>query len=242
MKPFISDDPLAKLAAAVLPGETRFSRLVFGERYCSVMLSDGRSGVCATLGTPPPVVVPEKFVPDLATPAGRIITQAVVNAVLNGKEQTEADAGVKEAILASGFSSMVMIGYFMPLVKPLIEAGIDLKIFDRNVSDSLVMPPEALPEALQHCPLMVLTSTTLSNGSFAKMLEHVSPGTEVWMLGPSTPLTSLMAGYPSVTRLFGTLFPADCHQLHDLVAHGAGTREFNHLGNKVCLSVNPAVR
>lgn len=222
------------LVSVAHPDEKRYQRIEFGAKYCSVMLAGGQSGVCATLGVPPPPVIPERFNSDFSTPQGRIIALATANALLNGLVPlTRGD--IVGDIVTGNWKRVTMIGLFRPLVDPVLQAGLELTIFDLDESHPNVRPAADMPRVLANTPLLVLTATSLGNGTFGELMNLVAPDTAVWMLGPSAPLSPwLMKKYP-VERIYGTLFPKGCGELHDLIGAGAGTRQFNHLGEKVSL-------
>ncbi|MDD2965684.1 MAG: DUF364 domain-containing protein [Bacteroidales bacterium] len=228
-------DPLTRLYEMAGMSGLPFQRLEFGTKYCSVMLADGQSGVCATLGVAAPAPLPRSFVADFKSPSGRVIAMAALNAALPTPVVNSDQADVVEAAVASGFSHVVMIGLFRPLIEPLRAAGIRLSIFDLDESTPLVRPAGELGEAIKEASLVVVTATSIANNTFAGIMNGIPAGLEVWMLGPSTPLSEVLLREWPLTRLFGTRFPVDCHSLHDLVAAGKGTRSFIHLGQKVSL-------
>ncbi len=235
MKTNVYSDPLMLLAEEAAVNGMVFNRIVFGERYCAVMLPDGRCGVCATLGVAPPAKLPHVFTTDYRTPAGRVIMQATLNAALNLYDFEYDQVDVGSAIVASGYRTMVMIGCFYPLVKPIRDAGIELKIFDPAADQTLVRPPEELAEAISSCQLLMITATSITNNTFVPLMELVSKGTEVWLTGPSAPFSRLMFSEYPVTRLFGTRFAPGNNTLLKLVEEGKGTRGFSHTGEKVMI-------
>jgi len=99
----------------------------------------------------------------------------------------------------------------------------------------MVSPPEQLPDAIAGCHLLMVTATSITNNTFVSLMEQVTDGTEVWLVGPSTPLSPLMFSQYPVTRLFGTRFAAGNHALLNLVEEGYGTRGFNRTGDKVMI-------
>lgn len=236
MKTIEYSDPLTLLAAEAAVTGFVYNRIVYGKRYCAVMLPDGRCGVCATLGVPPPAELPRFFNPDFKTPAGRVITQATLNAALNINSTEGNHVDVGSAIVASGFRKMVMIGCFYPLIDPLRNAGIELKIFDPAADQSLVRPEEELAGAVADCQLLMITATSITNNTFVSLIGLVAVETEVWLAGPSAPLSRLMLTEYPVNRLFGTRFAPGNHTLLKLIDEGNGTRGFSHTGEKIMIT------
>ncbi|NLI87792.1 MAG: hypothetical protein GX439_06045 [Bacteroidales bacterium] len=50
------------------------------------------------------------------------------------------------------------------------------------------------------------SSTSISNGTFNGLIVNTPASTNVYMLGPSTPMCDVMFSYPQVKGLFGSVF------------------------------------
>lgn len=233
--PFI--DPLPGLLKTVTQQSPAAHRIAFGERFCAVMLENGQSGVCATLGVRAPENLPENLTPETETPAGRIVAQALINASLNRTSTVSHQSDALHDILQSGKKSMVMIGYFEPLIGPLRTAGMEVIVFDPAMDSRLVNPQCDLVKTLKNSTFAIITATAITNGTLAALINETSAKTEIWLVGPSTPLIPAVFKATPVTRLYGTLFPAGCHQLLDRVHEGSGAKGFNQLGQKVMVTV-----
>lgn len=81
-----------------------------------------------------------------------------------------------------------MVGLFTPMVAPLLQAGLRLTVLELQPElagrrDALTVTLD--PAALQDCPRIVCTATTLINGSLEALLPHLRHAHHLALLGPS---------------------------------------------------------
>jgi len=214
---------------------SEIKEIVIGEKYAGIMLRNGNIGVCARLGT----VISEEDSrfnsPDLSNPAHRIIYNAYLNAKLNYLQSFSDEKDIFDHIDFSEKQRIVMIGYFKPLVNKFIQKEIELKIFDRAQHDDILLNYELMEDYLSKKASVILTSTTISNGTFHSIIQNVHEDSEVFMLGPSSILHSHMLSYGKIKMIYGAVFKKEDTKILDLIREGHGTRYFLPFGRKVYL-------
>ena len=103
-----------------------------------------------------------------------------------------------------------MIGYIPPVVDQLIKLGANVSIFDKGLTVSggagaaQVMAMSQQPEVLPLCDLMIITGTTLINGSIDPLLNLCQKAREIVLVGSSTPMLIEAFKGTGVTALAGS--------------------------------------
>ncbi len=225
-------DPLQHFHTKYGIDQNLISEIILGEKYCAVLLDNGNIGVCAILNTQ---ITHENY--NLGNPRflwlpDRIVMTAYFNALLNyDAEYDEND--IFSQIDFSKYKQVVMNGYFGPVVEKFRKAGIDLAIFDLfNTSDEVTSLKEQ-PEYLKKADAIITTSTAIFNRTFLHLMKHANLDADIFMLGPSTPMSEEMFEMANIQYLFGTIYPKNDHKVLELIKGGAGYREYSHLGTKV---------
>jgi uncharacterized protein (DUF4213/DUF364 family) len=107
-----------------------------------------------------------------------------------------------------------MIGYIPPVVDQLTKLGAHVTIFDKGLTVSggdgaaQVMDMSRQSEVLPQCDLMIITGTTLINGSIDKLLELCKKAREIVLVGSSTPMLAEAFKATGVTALAGSWWDA----------------------------------
>lgn len=208
--------------------------MVIGEKYTAVLLQDGRIGVCATLGNVVEKVVPG-FTPNLKKPTHRIILNAYFNAMLNYEPEYAGHLDIFEAVDFSPYKKIVMVGWFRSLHQKFREAKIKIKVFDMLEDNRHLSPLEEMPDALAGADALVVSSTTMFNGTFKVVTDSVPAHCDVFMLGPSTIMHEDMFKYTRVKALFGSVFKPHDKTVLNIIRAGGGTPEFSGHMQKVFL-------
>lgn len=203
----------------------------FGEKYVAVQNGLGQIGVCATLGKKVDHTNLENF--DLGKAECRVAANAFANATLNYLVEPDGVGDIFDTVDFSKHTNLVMIGYFGSLVQKLQTKGIEPLVFDIDQHEAPVLPMDKQHEYLTVADCVILTSTSLSNGTFNGIIKTVNPQCSIYMLGPSTPLDDLMFTIPQVKGLFGSIFPLHSSETLNLIAQSYGTRGFMHTMRKV---------
>ncbi len=207
--------------------------VVHGEKYVGVMLEDGQIGVCSSLH----VRIPERELafgsPDLEHTVHRIVYNAYLNALVNHKAQCEDRKDIFDHIDFRERGPLVMVGYFRPLVRKFLDSGIAISVFDLIGDDEALTPLDQLDGALQSARQVILTSTSMANGTFHDILGKTRDRTDVFLLGPSSILHPDMFTFRNVKKVYGSVFRPYDQRVLDLISQGHGTQSFQRYGQKV---------
>jgi hypothetical protein len=210
------------------------SEMVIGEKYAAVILNDGRLGVCATLGH-----VVEKtnpgFTPDLKNPTHRIVLNAFFNALLNDEFEHDGSDDIFTAVDFKAYQQIVMVGWFRSLHKKFKDARIPVKVFDMHNEHPEIEPMDELDPSVSQADALVVSSTTLFNGTLKEIIDKASPESDIFLLGPSTILHPDMFIHTPVKALFGSVFNPHDKAVLKIIRAGCGTPEFSGHMKKVFL-------
>lgn len=209
--------------------------LTIGQRHIAASLN-GNIGLCATLGINCANAKPNPN--SLREIPNRIALNAAINACLNYSEEPSGLGDIFDAIDFKQYHSICMIGYFGSLVQKFSSSGINLNIFDLDRNDVPTIPMELQAQYLRQSDCVIATATTISNGTFDGILSQTPNSSHVYILGPSTPFTSLMFKIPQIRGLFGVRFrPNDTITLK-AIANNVHYGDFKRNGQKVFLLNN----
>ena len=210
-------------------------KIVSGEKYCAVLLKNGNVGVCATLFNKIELKISDLEQPDLTNVNHRVVINAYFNAVFNSKIETE-NKDITEISDFAKYETIVMIGFFKPVIAKL--KNVNLLVFDDIKNDAIIQPKELKEKSLQKADAVILSATTIFNGSFSKIINKTKTGCEVFLLGPSCPMTEDMFNYKNIKALFGTSFSKNDNRVLETIARGEGTRYFQKFGTKIYLNAS----
>jgi len=133
-------------------------------------------------------------------------------------------------------TKVAMVGHFGPLIRKLGEMGAEVEMIDKIRGEG---DEAALLEKLDSwAGALILTSTSLINGTAESFLSAVGPQVKVAMLGPSTPLVAeAFEGIP--VHLAGGTVPVDAAKTFVAIRHGRGTPVLQRFGKKTFLELAP---
>lgn len=241
---------LFKEPAAAVAVET----LCLGLGYTAVATSDGGTGIAYTYldaKTSCSVVHHYRDFEDRPAldlleyihsrnPIERTMALALVNALNHRAALALPEDPKNQALfdtLGIGAATRVaMVGFFGPLMHLFEERGAEVAVIDhhRELGD-----PAAFFEKLNDwADVLILTSTSILNGTTEEMLAAAGEGVKTVLLGPSTPLAAEAFGHLPVHFLAGTV-PVDRQAVFKAVRHGTGTRVIQKYGRKVFLQTQP---
>lgn len=209
-------------------------KITTGSKYVSVLLENGNIGVCATLGLEVSAGQLKFNDPDLFDPVHRIIYNAYLNAKLNYDNSYKAEKDIFDQIDFSPKKNIVMVGYFKPLVKKFQESNIELAIFDKiSKEDEMLIELELMEKYLAEAKTVILTSTTIANGTFDSIVKQTTNDCNILLLGPSSILHQDMFKYRNIKNIFGAVFEKSDQRILEIIKNGNGTRTFLPFGSKV---------
>lgn len=228
--------------------ERTVRQAVGGARFCGIMLDDGATGVanlcpevCGKPSRPVSNCLPQAGSPaadvlaTLAPPTRSAVGLATANALANRPEQWDerreagaAKGDLLEVLELRPDDQVGMVGCFGPLVEPIGRRVRRLFVFERSPRlTSDLLPESQAGELLPQCSVVIITATTLLNGTIDALLAAAANCREVVVLGPSTPLVpEVFVQAPRRVSLLAGVLVTDAHELLRVVARGGGTRDF----------------
>lgn len=182
------------------------------------------------------------------SPLDRSMALALINAINHETACRLADDSDDSAWMDSfsiGRGSRVaMVGFFGPLMKVLKDRGAVVEVIDRHPHHTeggdlgfarvLHGGQETLfyEKLGEWAEVLILTSTSILNGTTEEVLGRIGPEVKAIMLGPSTPMApEAFVGLP-VRALAGTAV-VDGEAVLKAVRHGAGTPVIHRFSRKV---------
>jgi uncharacterized protein (DUF4213/DUF364 family) len=172
-------------------------------------------------------------------PLHRSMGLALINA-LNYHEASDFPEDSTDRLWRDSFrigseTRVAMVGLFRPLMKLFKDRGASVEVLDdfQGVGErgSFYRKLDGWAEVL------LLTSTSILNGSTEEVLSRLAPGVKVVMLGPSTPMVADAFRHLSVHMLAGTV-PVDKAGVLKAVRHGVGTPVIHRFCRKAYLSLD----
>ncbi|HNV52337.1 MAG TPA: DUF364 domain-containing protein, partial [Tenuifilaceae bacterium] len=145
----------------------------------------------------------------------------------------EGNGDIFEVINFEKYRSIVMIGYFGSLVKKFENKNITIYAFDLDQLEMPVLPMEQQTEYLKKSDCVIVTSTSIANGTLSSIIKNTPLNSDVYMLGPSTPMDNSFFEYPQVKGLFGSVFRPNDNDTLSTIYSGGGTRQFIQFMQKV---------
>lgn len=172
-------------------------------------------------------------------PVLRSMALALINAlnypIAADLPEDRSNDGLFDQLGVGEGSRVAMVGYFGPLMGKLTGRGATVEVVDigREIGD-----PAAFNEKLSGwAEVVILTSTSILNGTVDDLLAAMGPEVRVLMMGPSTPMVaSAFDGLP-VHLLAGTV-PVDADAVLKAVRHGKGTPVLQRYSRKVYLALD----
>lgn len=160
-------------------------------------------------------------------PLRRSIGCAAINALLPRQPENWVEQNAEEAIRERGRGKrVVLIGHF-PFADALRAELDDFYVLELDpTGDDL--PVSAAPDLLPGADLVAITGMTFINHTLPDLLRLCKPDAYVLLLGPSTPLTPLLADY-GVDLLAGSSVE-DIPAVLAAVGQGANFRQAHKAG------------
>ena len=171
-------------------------------------------------------------------PLKRSLALALINA-LNYKKAIRLDEDrdntlLKEYLRIQKGSRVAMVGHIKPLEERFGEMGVHTEVIDhfKGIGDEQTFFSFLRNQA----DVLMITSTTLLNGTTEDILGRVNDHTRCVILGPGTPMTAQPFAHLPVHLLAGTV-PMDKKSVLKMIRHGMGTRMIHKFSKKVLLKI-----
>ncbi len=238
-------EQLAELAKSRAAGR-RVAQLCLGVGYSAVALSDGAGGVCYTFreelghscgvlpnaggltGMPAEDLIGWANKPGMAE---RVMGYAAINAVLN--QGFSPGPNISGAVDCQPEDVVGMVGFFCPLVGKFRRQAKTLYVFEKRPGpDQLTLPETEMGNLLPSCDMVVLTATSLVNGTAQRILSLCVKAREIILVGATTPMAPEILKPYGVTVLAGTQI-MDSGLALRIVAEGGGGMDLGKAGIKL---------
>ncbi|MGC9195317.1 MAG: Rossmann-like domain-containing protein [Syntrophobacteraceae bacterium] len=247
--------------------QTKVSHLCVGLRYTAVVTDTDATGIAFTYtgggGCCPKPDDYRDYEGESAaelleaikspSPLARSMALALINALnherANGLAGDSSDISWMDSLGIGAGSKVAMVGLFSPLLKILKARGAQVEVLERNGNHGeggdlgfgriLHGGQEALfyEKLTDWAQTLILTSTSILNGTTEEVLSHIGPEVKVIMLGPSTPMVSEAFSRLPVRILAGTV-AVDAEAVLRAVRHGAGTPVIHRFSRKVLMNLD----
>ena len=178
--------------------------------------------------------------PNFSKYSHRIVANAWINACANYTETVNGTNDISEVVDFSTHKNVVMVGYFGSLATKLESKQVNLTIFDLKEEDKPVEPMTQQLNAVRTADCIILTSTSITNNTYKNIFSNSTPRCEIYLLGPSTPITKHFFTLPNVRGLFGSRFSPFDLEVMIAIESGGGTRSFLGRMEKVYKLKSPA--
>lgn len=206
---------------------------VIGDKYVAIVQENGHIGLGAVLNNTMPATIPALQPPDFKNVEHRIIITAYFNALLNYNNSYNKEIDIFDELEFGHYKKIVMIGLCRPLFKKMQQANIPVHVFDEGKDDQALIPMHNQEKYLKDADCVILTSTTIINGSFYQLMSHLQDTADAYLFGPSGILSKEMFRYKPIRYIFGSIFDKNDQRVLDLIAQGHGTPVFSKYMHKV---------
>ncbi|MFO7896285.1 MAG: DUF364 domain-containing protein [Candidatus Cloacimonadales bacterium] len=230
----IKQEPLAYFLDKYGLDFSQISSFRSGQKYSVILLQDGKIGICGNLDGAVKSELSWHQNLDLQQLDTRIFVNCYFNAKFNNSGADEGEDLLK-IVDFQQYKQIVMIGNFHPIVAKFQRRQIKADIFDLKEDAAYLQPMSKQKTYLQQADCVILTATTISNGTFMQILKNSNDRCEIFLLGPSTPMHRDMLQYRNIKHLFGTSFARNNQELLEVIAVGQGPRYFLKFGSKTML-------
>ncbi|MGB4504584.1 MAG: DUF364 domain-containing protein [Syntrophaceticus sp.] len=158
---------------------------------------------------------------------------AVCNAAADYDALSSKVADASDAFAARPDDVVGMVGNIRPVAKQLEPKVKRLIIFDRADSQG-VYPEEQQEELLPQCDLVIITSSSLLNDTFSRVISYCHQAREIVLTGATTPLYPEAFAGTGVTVLAGTRwFPQYKEEIFNGISQGGCLRQIMQYGEKL---------
>lgn len=182
------------------------------------------------------------------SPLRRTLGLAVLNALCAGLIDEDSDIQVEEGKDAfdvpdlSTVDRVVVVGALVPMLKRLKKAGKDYTVLEMNPSAlkgeelSHFRPAEDFRDVIPEADLLVITGTTLLNGTLEELLSCRKEGAQVILAGPTAGIDFEVLFEAGVSTV-GSVKVMDADRCLDLLSEGAsGYHLFDEIVSRTVLS------
>lgn len=215
---------------------SKIDRIVCGRKYSAVRLKNGHTGVCANLLTNIDFKIEDLKRVDIHKTEHRILLNAYFNALLNQENHYRETVDIFAGVDFKSYGDIVMIGLFKPLLEKFKNHHINVRVFDKIKKDEALEPMQNKSQRIKTADAVILSATTIFNGTFREIVSGTKEKCDIFLLGPSAILHRDMFAYKNIKKIFGSIFTPFDDRVLETIKKGHGTREFARFARKVSLS------
>ena len=186
-----------------------------GSVFTAVECADGHIGICAAM---------DQGDGNLADNYKKyIIDQALINSMANRPELKYDDASFIDIIPLNEKNNIIMLGFIEPIYMQMNKKGIGCKVFDFRKKSPILSPLNEYDKSIEEGRTFIITATSLSNGSFDQLIQKAHKDADIYMIGPSAPMSRKIFDYaPQLKAVFGSIVKSK--EAIGAIMDGAGTR------------------
>jgi hypothetical protein len=170
----------------------------------------------------------------------RCVGIAAVNAITRQICATESNISHRSNLdvidLIDKEDRVIMIGHFASLVPRILKKVSNLYVAEkRGISDSRLIPvaEDSLSEAIASSDVVIVTASSLVNGTIDDFIDAIPQASKAVLLGPSSPLYPDPFFEKGFTAVMGTEI-TDADLMLDIVGQAGGTPQvLKRCGRKV---------
>lgn len=229
------DEPLKHFVEKHGVDCAKIEKIVCGQRYSAVLLKNGNIGVCANLLKHVNLDIEDLEKPGLNNTGHRIILNAYFNSLLNYSNRYEKNLDIFEAVDFKHYKAIGMVGLFKPILEKFNKSHIEIRVFDKIKESSLIEPITQEMAYIKKADALILTATSIFNGTFMEIVDHSCERCDIFLLGPSAIMDSDMFRYKNIKGIFGAVFEPGDERVLDTIKQGFGTKKFIRYGRKVTM-------
>lgn len=174
------------------------------------------------------------------------IGMAVLCAASRAQELEDSEASERPfGIAIRDTDTIGMIGFIAPVAKMMSSRAKELYVFDKGISQcagtkGIVLPMEEQPRLLPTCDIVVLSGTTMINGSVDGLLKICDHAREIIMIGSSTPMFPAAFIDTKITMLAGSWWNNDYKDvIFKKISLACGISELSAYAIKKSVKVHP---
>ncbi len=208
---------------------------IIGERYVVVILENGNLGLAANIINVKNFDFRKCKNFDFENTVHRLFLLAYFNAILNNVSGKFSEGDIFDIINFSEYKNIVMVGYSVPMYKKLTERNCIPYVFDNNSDADLVIKQNLMPEYLKNADSVILTGTSIINNTFTEIIEMLDTKCDVFLIGPSVPLSDIILNVRNIRGIFGTKFKTGDKNIISLIKQNEGTNCLKKYGKKLAL-------
>ena len=228
-------DPISLFLNKIKVDLSAIKDFIIGKKYACVVLNNEKIGLAAN------IINADKFdfrsiqQFDTENFTHRLFLLAYFNAHLNYENNDYIYADIFNIVDFKKYKKIVMIGYSQPMYEKLKKMNIEPVVFDYKSDESFITKQNLLSENLKNANSVILTGTSIVNNSFNDILKDAGNACDVFLTGPSVPLSKDLFETGKIKGIFGTIFEENKKTVIDLIKQDKGTNCLKKYGKKVAL-------